>query len=301
MGVRFFVGSHAHSIGGEPVRIDGDRCLTPVHQPPKHADPRRMTVLTDSGAFTDVSSDKRLTPEAALQRQLRWEERAANLWDAPFTSHALVTYDRLIDEQLIDGRRQKVRWSVAEADSAVEETIAAAHYLASRRRELAPRHLVLSCQGVTATQFRDAAIEILKVADPDDWFGVGGYCLLGRQTRWLPEFRRTLALTLPLIARSGISHVHLFGVLFEPALASLLWAADQHGISVSTDSTAPVLAATRGNAKKAGMRGHDWRSNVDHWRRHLANLRQSRWYGPFDASVQATLPGMAHTYAKTGV
>lgn len=287
-GVRLFVGGHCHSVAGEPFDLGGDRCLTAVHPAPAHTDTTDLHYVLDSGAFSDPW-ERRLTPEQAFDRQLRFEQRSAETWGVEVPAQAWVSYDLLIDEVWTDGERTKRRWSVADAEHAVRETVEAAAYLSSQRYRLGDRTLVLSCQGVDAGQYTECVAAVLEYAGPGDWIGLGGFCILGRAQTWLPEFRRTIARSMPLIAGAGVTRCHIFGVLWEPALAALLWCADQYGISVSTDSTAPVLAATRGNPRKAGMRGTCWRTNVIWWKAHLANLRQSRYYGPFDASQQATM------------
>lgn len=287
-GALLYIGGHAHSIAGEPFDLGGRRCFTAARPAPAHTDATDLTYLLDSGAFSD-RPESRLTPDRALDRQLTWETRASDLWGDPVAAEAIVSYDRLIDEVWVDGVRHKRRWSLADAESAVRETVEAAAYLAARRRELHPRRLVLSCQGVDASQYADCTVAVLSHAEPEDWIGLGGWCIVGRFTTWLPEFRRTMARVIPLIASAGITRVHLFGVLWEPAVASLLWLADQYGIVVSSDSTAPVLAATRGNAKKAGMRAENWRGNVQWWQCRMRELRQSRWYGPVEITEQLTM------------
>jgi len=287
-GVRLFVGGHAGTLQGERNNLGGDRCFTAVHPAPAHTDANDLHYLLDSGAFSDPP-ERRLTPDAALDRQLVWESRSSDAWGRAVAAEAIVSYDLLIDEVWTDGIREKRRWSISEADSAVRETVDAAAYLASCRHGLYPRRLVLSCQGVDAVQYAECVDAVLHHAKPIDWVGYGGWCIIGRWQSWLPEFRRTLTLTIPRIARAGVQHVHLFGVLWEPALAAMLWIADQHDITVSTDSTAPLLAATRGNHRKAGARDSYWRNNVEWWRQHLANLRQSRYYGAFSDARQAAL------------
>lgn len=276
--VRLFVGGHAATIGGERYDLAGDRCFTAAWKPERHGfDPATATGLLDSGAFTDPPA-RRLTPALALDRQLSWEVRASGLWGAPWRAYALVSYDLLIDEVWTGQTRVKRRWSVQAADTAVRETVEATRYLASQRERLAPRILVLSIQGVDAFQQRECLDAILPVTAVDDWIGLGGWCILGRWLSWLPEFWRTLQLCLPRIAHAGVRHVHIFGVLFLRALGGLVWLADRYGLTVSTDSTAPVLACTRGNARKAGVRAEGWRANVEWWRETLADLRKSTWY-----------------------
>lgn len=278
MGVRLFVGGHCGRVQGEPQDLGGDRMFTAAHQPERvtHAGP--VCGVLDSGAFTDVVADRRLTPEAALDRQLAWEKTASRKWGTPFVAERFVSYDRLIDEKWTNGKREKRRWSVAEGEAAVAETIAAAKHLVSQRDTLAPRRLILSCQGVDAYQYQECTAEVLKLATPDDWIGLGGWCILGIRRRWMPTFWQTLRLVLPMIAVVGVPHIHIFGVLFLPALGGLLHLADQHKLTVSTDSTAPVLACTWKDWKKAGARERYWRANVQWWQQTLANLRQSNYY-----------------------
>jgi hypothetical protein len=283
--VRLYVGGHAGTIQGEPVNLSGYRCFTPVHNPPRHADPSGLSYLLDSGAFSDPPA-ARLTPATALERQLSWEERAARVWGVHVPAEALVSYDRLIDEIWVDGFRVKRRWSEAEAWSAVEETVEAAAYLASQRERLRPRALVLAIQGVTAEQYVACAERVLAVAHPDDWLGLGGWCILGRWRSWLPEWFRTIQLVVPRAARSGIRRIHVFGVLYLPALGPLVWLADRYGLAVSTDSTAPLLAAAGRNLAKAGARCHYWRENVRWWIETLAKLRDTPYYHPPPLLVQ---------------
>lgn len=278
--IRLFVGGHAGTIRGEREDLVGDRCFTAAH-PPQSArfeDVRQVIGLLDSGAFTD-SPAGRLTPDAALGRQLRWEERAGAKWGQPWQAHALVSYDLLIDETWTpDGERHKRRWTVQAAERAVRETVDAAGYLARQRETLAPRRLVLACQGVDPIQYAECAAGVLAHAQPGDWFGLGGWCILGRHTRLLPTFWTTLYSVLPLVAWAGVRHVHIFGVMWQRALGGLLWLADQHGLAVSTDSSAPILSCTWKDSKKAGCRDPYWRTNVAILQHELATLRESQWY-----------------------
>jgi hypothetical protein len=286
--VALYVGGHAWTVAGERYDLGGRRCFTAAHPPPPYTDTAGLRYLLDSGAFSDPP-EQRLTPASALDRQLGWEARASDAWGVACPAEALVSYDLLIDEVWTAGQRTKRRWSVTDAERAVQETVTAAAYLSTQRATLAPRRLVLACQGVDAGQYAECVTAVLDHATPADWIGFGGWCILGRWQSWLGEFRRMLARCVPRIAAAGLRRIHLFGVLWEPALASLLWLADQFGIAVSTDSTAPVLAATRGNACKAGVRAPGWRQNVAWWQHRLANLRTSRWYGPWDDVRQLAL------------
>jgi hypothetical protein len=275
-------------VGGDPARcpLDGRRCFTAAQRPRTRLDATRVTALLDSGAFSDPPP-RRLDPERALERQLAWERRATAFWPpgSPWRAEALVSYDRLIDEIWTPGpdglglARHKRRWTVAAAEGAVRETVEAARYLVAQRVRLAPRRLVLACQGVDAVQYRECVAEVLKVTTPGDWLGLGGWCVLGRwRRRWLPAFWETLHACLPLVSSAGIRRVHVFGVLWPQALGGLLWLADRHGLAVSTDSSAPLLAATWPDPKKAGVRAATYRGNVAWWRRRLATLRGSPHY-----------------------
>lgn len=274
---RLYVGGHASYIQGEREDLAGERMFTAAHPPPGGPRPTTIQGILDSGAFTD-RRQRRLTPDQALERQLRWEQRAIEKWEFPWQAHALVSYDLLIDETWIQGQREQRRWSVQATEVAVQETILAAHFLASQRERLSPRILVLTAQGVDALQYAECSAEVLRVAQSVDWFGFGGWCPLGRRTTLLPEFWRTLRLVLPMVAKAGVRHVHIFGVLYLPALGGLVYLADQHGLSVSTDSTAPILACTRRDKKRAGVRAEYWRDNVQWWKASLSSLRTSCHY-----------------------
>lgn len=277
--VRLLVGGHASRVQGEPQDLAGDRMFTAAHPPqtvPFAAD-AQIDGTIDSGAFSDPPH-KRLTVAAALDRQLNWETRATAKWGIPFRATGLVSYDRLIDEKWIAGERYKQRWSVAEGESAVADTVAAAQYLASQRATIAPRRLILSCQGVDAYQYQECAAEVLKCATPADWIGLGGWCIIGMRQTWMPTFWQTMRIVLPMIAASGVRHIHIFGVLFLKAIGGLSWLADQYGLTVSTDSTAPILNCTWKDQKKSGARMPYWRDNVAWWVSTLANLRDTPYY-----------------------
>jgi hypothetical protein len=287
MGVTLYVGGHGTRIGDTVLDLHGERCLSSAHRPfggkgtllDGKLDASRMRVLLDSGAFTDPPA-RRLTPAGALARQLAWEREAGERWGAPgWKVQALVSYDRLIDEKWAGAKRTKERWGIAEAETAVRETIDGARYLAAQRGRLAGRTLVLACQGVDELQYDECAAEVLAVARPGDWIGLGGWCILGRwQRRWLPTFWAAMHRVVPKIAASGVAHVHLFGCLWLPAVAGLLWLADRHGLTVSVDSARPLMDVTRGDVTKAGALSTTWEGSVAAWRERMATVRQSHFY-----------------------
>jgi hypothetical protein len=278
MGVELYVGGQASTVQGEPYDCPGPRMLTAAYAPPP-IPPNQESTILDSGAFSD-KPEKRLTPEQALERQLAYERKAAKRWGEGWTATRFVSYDLLIDETWVNGKKHKRRWSLRQGEWAVERTVEAAHYLASQREAITPRQLILSAQGVDAIQYEECVRQVLGVATPEDWIGLGGWCILGRYTSYLPAFWQSLRSCLPMIKASGVNHVHIFGVLYQPALGGLLWLADEQGLTVSTDSTAPVLACTKPDPKRAGVRvasGY-WRDNVAWWKDTLANLRHSKHY-----------------------
>ena len=119
MGVKLFVGGHAGKIQGEREDLVGNRMFSAAYGPyPSSFHCPQLKALLDSGAFSDFWSE-RLSPEEALERQLSWECKASQLWKQPWQSFGLVSYDLLIDETWVAGKRHKQRWTVKQAEDAV--------------------------------------------------------------------------------------------------------------------------------------------------------------------------------------
>lgn len=280
-----YVGASNGTLQHERDNLTGLRCASAIYRPRRRtvgADETLQThVLLDSGAFSD-KPENRLTFEQALERQMIWERNAQRLWEAPnWTIEIVASYDYLlIDEQWSSetGSRVKKRWDKSEAWSAVDVSISAAAYLSSQREILRPRKLLYGCQGTTADQYAECASGILNVSAPGDVFGFGGRCILGRQPKLLQEHYETLLTVIPMVKKAGLSRVHIFGVLFEKAIAPMQWICDQHGLILSTDSVGPIKASLGKDLKKAGARRPYWRDNVAWWKNHLANINRSRWY-----------------------
>lgn len=278
--VLLYCGGDAQNVQRRRCNLTGRRCFSGAYGPKSRFTPAEAAAvvgLLDSGAFSDPPA-RRLDPAAALGRQLRWEREASRFWGAPWQAAALVSYDLLIDEKWTGASRRKERWSVAEADRAVRVTVEAAAYLASQRERLAPRRLVLACQGVDAIQYAECAAGVLAHADPADWVGLGGWCILGRWRTWIPTFWAAARRVLPAVASAGVRRVHIFGVLYQPALGGLLWLCDRHGLTLSTDSSGPILQPTWKDRVKAGAYAPTWEENVAAWRQRLGALRDSRHY-----------------------
>lgn len=279
--IELYAGGDAKTVQGRPLDFTGRRCFSAAYGPYSPLTSEltpAVSGLLDSGAFSD-SPQGRLTPKGALARQLAWEEKACAKWKSPgWRADLLVSYDLLIDEVWTGDRKQKRRWSVPEAELAVDVTVVAAGYLASQRERLAPRRLILACQGVDSVQYAECAERVLRFAIPGDVIGLGGWCILGWFRSWLPTFWATCRAVLPMIAAAGVKSVHVFGVMYQPALGGLLWLADRHGLAVSTDSSGPVLQTTWADQKKAGSLAPTWELNLVAWRERLASLRQSAFY-----------------------
>ncbi len=289
--LRFFVNAQAATYQGERNNLCGDLQLSPVRVARGKALTRlpesllslklsQSTVFLDSGAFSEVRTE-RVPPQRALDRQLlvlsAFSSQPQGVW--------LVSYDRLIDEKLLEGERVKQRWSAPEAESAVKETVAAAHFLAGQR-ERVPHTLVFACQGVDAPQYFRCASQILERCQAEDVLGLGGWCILGRQKKMLPVFRSAMELVVPT-ASEVVKHVHIFGVSWHrraqgisPPLPWLLRLCDKYGLELSSDSGAPILNALRkGDGwKQAEAYFPHWRKNLAWTKACLATLRESLLY-----------------------
>jgi hypothetical protein len=280
MGVTLYVGADCGSIQGRRFNLTGPRMFNGQYGPFSKFTSDEVPLLDgwcDSGAFNDAPKD-RLDPPGALDRQLQWEVKAAAKWEAPYRHNAVVSYDLLIDEKWVGGRKVKERWSVGEADRAVRVTVDAAEYLSAQRDRLNPRRLVLAAQGVDAVQYAECAAGVLAHCQPGDVFGLGGWCILGLFRSWLPTFWAAIRKVVPMIAASGVHAVHIFGVMWAAPLGGLLWLADQHGLTVSTDSKKAAMDCTWKDLKKAGAKRDTWEANCEYFRHKLANLRSSRHY-----------------------
>lgn len=301
-GVRFYCGIGETRWNHHAVQPGAFACVSPVKGRTVRTlavnrvhIPHGVKVMQDSGAFQD-SWATRLTFDAALDRQIA---HAAKYHYTDQIEYR-VSYDLLIDEVWQDGQRTKRRWSVAQADEAIAVTIAAAKYLSNHRHDLP---LVLSAQGVDASQYRQCVEAILPYIDTtQDMLGLGGWCIIGmRPAEMMPVFRQTIRDVIPLAARQGVRRVHIFGVIYPVALGELLWICDQHDIAVSTDSTSPANHPWRGqwgygewrdnNYQRVSVqeRGLERARHVQLTREWLARLSCTKWYHAPETLRQLTL------------
>ena len=242
--IRLFCGCCEDEWQGLSVEVGPYACISPVYgrtESTKRVNEARLSpwtvaVIQDSGAFCDTPGS-RLTFDLALRRQI---EHADLRGYADRVTHR-ASYDQLIDEKWSSttGRRYKSRWSEEDAWDACVTTIQAAKFLSAHREGL---RCILSAQGVTPAQYLKCAQGILPYLQPGDFFGLGGFCVLGLSPRrFHPVFREIIHQLVPFLAQEGIAHIHLWGCIYAPALGELLYLCDRYGITLSTDSVGPSL------------------------------------------------------------
>lgn len=188
----------------------------------------------------------------------RWEEQARKRWGKTFRCQAWVAYDRLIDHALL-----------VPAAPFLNETIWACRVFHRWRKDIEPRTLVMPIQGTNRDEYETCAKGVLAVCRPHDWIGLGGWCYLGRRKSHLPRFVACLESILPRVAAAGIQQLHIFGVLWDKALAQLLRLTKPYGFRLSTDSSVPL--------NLRGWKGQpgpfpDHAAAATYWRRHLRRL-----------------------------
>jgi hypothetical protein len=299
--IQFYCGVGEKSFNHHPVHTGPHACISPVtgrggtdKQGRKRKQkensisvPSECTVILDSGAFSDTTYH-RCTFEEALERQVSHARKFGYLHQV---SH-MASYDVLIDEQDKGGSRVKDRWSTEIADFAVSKTIQAAQYITSQRERLQketghPVGFVLSAQGVDTEQYLRCAEQILPYLDPEtDVFGLGGWCILGMQPKWLPTFFETMYHLVPMLKAYKVKRAHIWGVCFAKALGPLLYACDhyqrrdglwgcdeKHRIQLSTDSVGPTTRIVKEMSSRPGFTAWGYAS----WReaRPLAHVLES--------------------------
>lgn len=254
--ILFYCGLNEHTWSHHPLRPGPRACIAPVYG--RTIETKRVNcvtvpdeveeVLLDSGAFSD-KLDERLSFEEAKHRQI------AHAYRFQYSKRVcyLASYDLLIDEKWSqDGERSKKRWQPVEAEFAVQETVAAARYLARERRALHGVFgrrigLALSAQGVEVEQYLRCARQIVPLMEDGDIFGLGGWCITGLQPDlMLPSFRAILREVIPYLGSQGVKHAHLWGVCHPEALGEFLSLCVQADIQPSTDSSGPCRYPTLG-------------------------------------------------------
>jgi len=152
--VRLYIGINETKWNHHPVSPGKYTCVSPIYGRTERTKvknsvfiPDGCVVLSDSGAFSD-GPQSRLALRDAMDRQLSHAEQYR------YTGRIdnFASYDLLIDEKWIDGKRHKRRWSESDAWAAVDETVTAARFV-HKHRSYIPSSLVLSAQGVTVQQY----------------------------------------------------------------------------------------------------------------------------------------------------
>lgn len=226
-----------------PETITPRLCLSPKYPITLARSPAEMDIILDSGAFQDISHEERLTFQTALSRQLEFEKRVG------FTSNYIVSYDHIVDEcPTVRGKRKKHRVSFSTAERYVDETIDAAKFLADCRKELEPRRLILSNQGVTPSQYVECVKEILKFSEPVDVIGLGGFCIIGQVPRLINDYFKVIEETLPLLETRKIRRLHIFGVGVFKVLIRTHVLCHRHNVIPSYDTSSMEFNAIFGRA-----------------------------------------------------
>lgn len=225
-----------------PEVIIGRIMLNPIYKAKLFGEPQEA--LVDSGAFQDIDKEVRLSPEQALDRQLKYREKFRMQFGESWDFEAVSIYDQMIgvDEQIINGKKVKKRGTLDSAMYAIEETLKSAHYYKTRENET--QRMVYIAQGITTKQYIDeCAIPLLTYLRPGiDYFGFGGFCIIGRQRKQLlPLFKETVIELLPILHTAGVHRVHIYGVCIPEAIEFIVNQASQYAIQVSTDSSAPEI------------------------------------------------------------
>lgn len=242
--MQFFVSKNHDRLNKKvfaPELVSEHICLNPSYPVSIVENGHRPDVMLDSGAFQDLQSDERLTYQGALSRQLEYERTQR------VRSDFIVSYDRIVDESpTVQGKRKKRRVDGRAARWYVRDTIDAAKYIADHRKELKPRRLVLSNQGVFPDQYIGCLKEVLKFAEPNDVIGFGGFCILGQIPKFTQDYFDVLKRALPLIKRTGIRRIHVFGVGVFKVLIKTHVMCSGFGIAPSYDTSSLELNAVFG-------------------------------------------------------
>ena len=267
----FYPSKNRDELNGQPFHpelLTGTAMVNPHYPSVSLAD--GTEALIDSGAFQRADMHARLHPEQALARQTGFAARLASR--ARGLRLRLVTYDQLlwVDEALTpEGERIKKRGSERTAGAAVTQTLWSAEYYAGQRDGLrrAGLGLCFAAQGATIGQYLRCTRALLDVMEPEDWFAFGGFCIIGRQPSLKPQFVATVAAVLPLLAARGIQRAHILGVCVHDALMAAAELGRQHGVTLSTDSSAIEINSVYGkvwDARHMGTtrRGSPW---VQRW------------------------------------
>lgn len=242
--MKYYVSKCHNNLNGKPYHPELETkylCVNPKY-PIQLQQKKGLKVIIDSGAFQDVKNQHRLSFEKALDRQLLFEKGCLGI-----NAEAIVSYDRLVDEQFSQTEGQiKKRVSAKIAQDYVDETIEAARFLTTQRERLGRRKLILSCQGVSESQYLRCINEVTEITEPGDIIGLGGFCIISQSREVEHQYYAIIKNAFPAFREMGINRVHIFGLgLFRTLIQTDIYAR-MNEIDVSYDTSSPELNATMG-------------------------------------------------------
>jgi hypothetical protein len=190
---------------------------------------------------------ERMTPWEAVDAQLAFQQRLRDDGcGQDFNFEAVVTYDKLVDEAVVNGKQIKRRASEVDAEGMVEETLRSAYVYKHREDDFAGA-IAYAAQGATLRQYMDCVRELLTLMRPGrDWLALGGFCIIGMQPTLKPLFVAVCREVAPLLNARGIRRVHVLGVCVCDALREAAAISAAYGITLSTDSTSMEMNALVG-------------------------------------------------------
>ena len=241
---------------------------------------------------------ERMTPWEAIEAQLAFEKRLQGDGCGPdFRFEAVVTYDKLVDEAVVDGEQVKRRACETDAEGMVEETLRSAYVYKHREDEFAGA-IAYAAQGATLRQYMDCVRALLPLMRPGrDWLALGGFCIIGMHPTLKPLFVAVCREVAPLLKRHGIHRVHVLGVCVCDALREACAIFAEHGIHFSTDST---------SMEQNGIMGKVW--DEDHMEITAKGSAFVKRYGKADKRVNyhsaelamRNIENFARWFAKQG-
>lgn len=238
-------------------------------------------VMIDSGAFQERDMLNRVSPLEAISRQTGLMSRLMYQRRTVVPQFKLVIYDKLVgvDEAIIDGKRVKKRGTDETAQSAVEETLQSGKCYAQNRHLLNSASIVFSSQGVSTEQYYGCAKQLISLMREGDIFAFGGFCILGRKSSLLPQFKETVRAVLPLLKQHGVRRAHLLGVGVHTGLEFAYAEAARYGVAMSTDGSYVELNSVHG--KVWDLRNKELTKTRTPWRRVYTKEQKKREIGGY--------------------
>jgi queuine/archaeosine tRNA-ribosyltransferase len=191
-------------------------CVTPKYKKVR-IENKNAKLLIDSGAFQDTLGNRRVTPEEALERQLKLEKKLGMI------GQRIVAYDWIGN---------------------VDETVKANEFLNSKRDELSPRQLVMVIQGNTVEELKDCLIRSAPFIKAEDCVGFGGVAIAARNLPVRNKLYDGIQVIAPMLIEMGIKDLHLFGIGSIKVLRNV--APYCTGLNVSCDTSSYEMCSVMG-------------------------------------------------------